>query len=222
MPLPKSAAAATRCSGDGSSSGDDRHPQADPVRRRAGLAELAPHEAVLDALCCGTPSYGSSEPITARRAVLRPGGSVAGCSGTVERFVRMPSATAVATRVAVVFDASLGDADLAAVARQPRGDVQRRDRHRSQQLDGEPRGRQRARAAARPRSRAGAADRPAVQRVRIPGPRARSVGSQASRRPGTNSELTARRFTASATRRRRRRVDRAEVEHRRGRPRHGR
>ena len=48
MPLPESATASTRCSGDGSSSGHDADPQARPGGRRAVVEPAAGREADLD------------------------------------------------------------------------------------------------------------------------------------------------------------------------------
>ena len=213
MPLPKSAAAATRCSGDGVSPCDDGHAQADPVRGRLRTRRSCRRRSGARRRGCGSrPSRPSSasarrpSPV-ARAAAARSRSAVV--SGASTAAVRIRSSRAVATTVPSAVASSASTSWTLRPARTTTApSPQRRHRHGPQQLDGEPgrvpgdrRGASRRRRA-RPPGRAGRR-RTAVERVgrpRADGDHAvgcqppPSTGSNSAVGSGTPSDATRRRF----------------------------
>ena len=167
---------------------DEWQPQPDPIRRLSGTPKLAPHEAVLHSLVV-KGLVGVQRPIRLQ-ALLRPNGQVSWLLRDGQPFRADGERNRGREHGAVVIDASFGDADLAAFSGQPGGDMQRRDRNRSQQIDRHPAGCKGASSGSTALVRR-AAIGPPCSALGSQGPCASSVGSQVSRPAGTNSELTA-------------------------------
>ena len=181
MPLPKSAAAATRCNGVGSTPGDDRHAQPDPVDRRAGLVEVPGHEAVLDP---GVVERGVGDLLVERAAGSGSGGgSTVGWPAPARRRVRICRSVAEASRVpSSVLIAAATSCTLRPGRTTSAVTVSGRRRDRPQELDRQagrvhrPRRRPPSRRP-RPRRRAVPATGPPCSASGVHGPRAKSVGS---------------------------------------------